>query len=218
MLKADLHVHTRYSPDSISSPEKIVQRCLDLGINCLAITDHNSIAGALETKRIAPFKVIIGEEILTNSGEIIGYFLTGEIPPHLSPEETVKRIKDQGGLVCIPHPCDSLRPQSRLQHRALERIMPQVDLIEVYNSRTMLSKDAARASQLAQKHGLPGTVGSDAHVVQEVGRSYIELPDFNDAEQFRKALAQGRITGNRTSILIHFYNIRNRLFKLLRRG
>lgn len=218
MLKADLHVHTRYSPDSISSPEKIVQRCIDSGINCLAITDHNSIAGALETKRIAPFKVIVGEEILTNSGEIIGYFLTEEIPPHLSPEDTVKRIKDQGGLVCIPHPCDSLRPQSKLQRRALERIMPQVDLIEVYNSRTMLLKDAARASQLAQKHGLPGTAGSDAHVVQEVGRSYIELPEFNDAEQFRKALTQGRITGNRTSILIHFYNIRNRLFKLLKRS
>jgi len=218
LLKADLHVHTRYSPDSISSPEKIVQRCIDSGINCLAITDHNSIAGALETKRIAPFKVIVGEEILTNSGEIIGYFLTEEIPPHLSPEDTVKRIKDQGGLVCIPHPCDSLRPQSKLQRRALERIMPQVDLIEVYNSRTMLLKDAARASQLAQKHGLPGTAGSDAHVVQEVGRSYIELPEFNDAEQFRKALTQGRITGNRTSILIHFYNIRNRLFKLLKRS
>jgi hypothetical protein len=195
-----------------------VQRCLDIGINCLAITDHNSISGALETKRIAPFKVIVGEEILTNSGEIIGYFLTEEIPPHLSPEETVKRIKAQGGLVCIPHPCDSLRPQSRLQRRALERIMPQVDLVEVSNSRTLLLRDLTRARQLAQGHGLPGTAGSDAHVVQEVGRSYIELPEFNDAEQFRKALAQGRITGNRTSILIHFYNIRNRLFKLLKRS
>lgn len=218
MLKADLHVHTRYSPDSMSSPEKIVQRCIDSGINCLAITDHNSIAGALEIKRIAPFKVIVGEEILTSQGEIIGYFLSEEIPAHLSPEETVKRIKAQGGLVCIPHPCDSLRPQSRLQRRALERIMSQIDLIEVYNSRTLLLRDATRARQLAQKHGFPGTVGSDAHVVQEVGRSFIEIPEFNDAEQFRKALALGRITGNRTSIVIHFYNIRNRLFKLLKRG
>ena len=218
MLKADLHVHTRYSPDSISSPEQIVQRCIATGINCLAITDHNSISGALETKRIAPFKVIIGEEILTNQGEIIGYFLTAEIPPHLSPEETVRRIKAQGGLVCIPHPCDTLRPQSRLQRRALERIMPHVDLLEVFNSRTLLLRDAACARQLAEKHGLPGTAGSDAHVVQEVGRSFIEIPEFNDAEQFRKALAQGRITGNRTSIVIHFYNIRNRLFKLLKRG
>jgi predicted metal-dependent phosphoesterase TrpH len=218
LLKADLHVHTRYSPDSISSPEHIVRRCLDIGINCLAITDHNSIAGALETKRIAPFKVIVGEEILTSQGEIIGYFLTKEILPHLTPEETVQRIKAQGGLVCVPHPCDRLRPQSRLQRRALERIMPHVDLIEIFNSRTLLLRDTERARQLANKHSLPGTAGSDAHVVQEVGRSFVEMSEFNDAEQFRKALTQGKITGNRTSMLIHFYNIRNRLFKLLRRS
>lgn len=213
MLKADLHVHTRYSKDSVSPPEEIVQHCLKIGINCLAVTDHDSIAGALETKRIAPFKVIIGEEILTNSGEIIGYFLKEEVPPHLSPEDTVKRIKAQGGLVCIPHPCDCLRPQSKLRRHALERIMPQVDLIETFNSRTLLSRDAAHARELAQKYGLPGTAGSDAHVIQEVGRSYIELPEFNDAEQFRQALVQGKIVGSRTSPLIHFYNIRNRLVR-----
>jgi len=81
-LKADLHVHTRYSEDSISPPEKIVEHCLKVGINCLAITDHNEISGAFEVKRIAPFKVIVSEEILTSRGEIIGYFLTEKIPPH----------------------------------------------------------------------------------------------------------------------------------------
>lgn len=218
MLKADLHVHTRYSKDSISLPEEIVQHCLKIGINCLAVTDHDSIAGALETKRIAPFKVIVGEEILTNSGEIIGYFLKEEIQPHLSPEETVELIKAQGGLVCIPHPCDCLRPQSRLRRRALERIMSKVDLIEVFNSRTLLSRDAAHARELAQKYKLPGTVGSDAHVIQEVGRAYIEIPEFNDVEQFRQALVQGKIVGSKTSHLIHFYNIRNRLIKRLKRS
>ena len=217
-MKADLHVHTCYSKDSISPPQEIVQHCLETGINCLAITDHDTISGALEVRRIAPFKVIIGEEILTNAGEIIGYYITEEIPPHLSPEETVKRIKAQGGLVCIPHPSDRLRPQSRLQRRALEKIMPQVDLIEVFNSRTLLPRDAAHARQLALKHGLPGTAGSDAHVIQEVGRAYIELPDFNDAAQFRQALAQGKITGSRTNPLIHFYNLRNRLIKRLKRS
>jgi predicted metal-dependent phosphoesterase TrpH len=218
LLKADLHVHTRYSKDSVSPPEEIVQHCLKIGINCLAVTDHDSIAGALETKRIAPFKVIIGEEVLTNSGEIIGYFLKEEVPPHLSPEETVKRIKAQGGLVCIPHPCDCLRPQSRLSPRALQRILSQVDLIEVFNSRTLLSRDAVHARELAQKCGLPGTVGSDAHVIQEVGRAYIEIPEFNDAEQFRQVLVQGKIVGSRTSPLVHFYNIRNRLIKRLKRS
>jgi len=218
LFKADLHVHTCYSTDSISSPEKVVQRCLDIGINCLAVTDHNTISGALEVKRIAPFTVIIGEEVLTSSGEIIGLFLTEEIPRHLSPEETVARIKAQGGLVCIPHPFDRFRPHSRLRRNALEKIMPDVDLIEVFNSRTFLLQDSARALQFAQTQGLPGTVGSDAHVVREIGRSFIELPEFNDAEQFRLALGQGKIFTQRTSPLIGLYNIRNRLIKLLKRS
>ena len=218
MFKADLHVHTCYSKDSISSPEKVVQRCLDIGINCLAVTDHDTISGALEVKRIAPFTIIIGEEILTSCGEIIGLFLTEEIPRHLSPEETVARIKAQGGLVCIPHPFDRFRPHSRLRRNALEKIIPDVDLIEVFNSRTFLRQDSARAMQLAQSRGLPGTVGSDAHVVREIGRSFMELPEFNDAEQFRLALGQGKIFTQRASPLVHFYNIRNRLIKLLKRS
>ncbi len=218
MFKADLHVHTRYSTDSISSPEKVVQRCLEIGINCLAVTDHDTISGALEVKRIAPFTVIIGEEVLTSCGEIIGLFLTEEIPRRLSPEETVARIKAQGGLVCIPHPFDRFRPHSRLRRNALEKVMPDIDLIEVFNSRTILLRDSARALQLAQSHGLPGTVGSDAHVIREIGRSFMELPEFNDAEQFRLALGQGKIFTQRTSPLIHLYNIRNRLIKLLKRS
>ena len=218
MFKADLHVHTCYSTDSISSPEKVVQHCLDIGINCLAVTDHDTISGALEVKRIAPFTIIIGEEILTSCGEIIGLFLTEEIPRHLSPEETVARIKAQGGLVCIPHPFDRFRPHSRLRRNALEKIIPDVDLIEVFNSRTFLPQDSARALQLAQSRGLPGTVGSDAHVEREIGRSFMELPEFNDAEQFRLALGQGKIFTQRTSPLIHFLNIRNRLIKLLKRS
>jgi len=218
LLKADLHVHTRYSKDSTSPTEKVVQRCIELGINCVAITDHDCIGGALEVKGIAPFKVIVGEEVLTSSGEIIGLFLTEEIPPHLSAEETVARIKSQGGLVCIPHPFDRFRPHSRLHRDALERIMPDVDLVEVFNSRTLLKRDIARAVELARSYGLPGTAGSDAHVTQEIGRAYIEIPEFNDAGQFKTALLQGVISGRRTSPLIHLYNVRNRLIKRLGRS
>jgi len=217
-LKADLHVHTRYSEDSISPPEKIVEHCLKVGINCLAITDHNEISGAFEVKRIAPFKVIVGEEILTSQGEIIGYFLTEKIPPRLSPEETVARIKAQGGLACIPHPFDRFRSGAKLRTNALEKIIPDVDLIEVFNSRTMLLRDSARALKLAQKHGLPGIAGSDAHVVREIGSTYMEIPEFNDAEQLRQALRQGKILGHRTNLFIHFYGIRNRLVKQFQRS
>ena len=98
-------MHTSHSPDSTSSPEEIIGRCLEIGVNCVAVADHNCIAGALELKQVAPFTVIIGEEILTTCGEIMGLFLSEEVPPHLSPEETVARIKAQGGLVCI-HGCE----------------------------------------------------------------------------------------------------------------
>jgi predicted metal-dependent phosphoesterase TrpH len=218
LLKADLHVHTRYSEDSISPPEKIVQHCIKRGINCLAITDHNEISGAFEVKRIAPFKVIVGEEILTSRGEIIGYFLTEKIPPHLSPEETVARIKAQGGLACIPHPFDRFRSGAKLRNYALDKILPEIDLIEVFNSRTMLLRDSTRALELARRHDLPATAGSDAHIVREVGSTYMEIPEFNDAGQFRQALRQGKIWGHRTNFLIHFYGIRNRLIKQFQRS
>jgi hypothetical protein len=218
LLKADLHVHTRYSEDSLSPPEKIVQHCLKVGINCLAITDHDEISGAFEVKRIAPFKVIVGEEILTNRGEIIGYFLSEKIPPRLSPEETVAQIKAQGGLACIPHPFDRFRSGAKLRNHTLEKIIANIDLIEVFNSRTMLLRDSARALELARRHDLPATAGSDAHIVQEVGSTYMEIPEFNDAEQFRQALRQGQVFGHRTSFFIHFYGIRNRLVKQFQRS
>ncbi len=218
-LKADLHVHTRYSEDSISPPEKIVQHCLKVGINCLAITDHNEISGAFEVKRIAPFKIIIGEEILSNRGEIIGYFLSEKIPSRLSPQETVARIKAQGGLVCIPHPYDILRSGTKIHKQALEEILPNADIIEVFNSKTMLLRYSKRALELAQRHNLPGTAGSDAHIVREIGSTYMEIPEFNDAQQFLQSLRQGQVFGHRTSLWMHFYiGIRNRLVKQFQRS
>jgi predicted metal-dependent phosphoesterase TrpH len=155
--------------------------------------------------------------MMTTRGEIIGLFLSELIPPRLSPEETVARIKAQGGLVCIPHPFDRFRPHSRLSRDSLEKIMPYIDLIEVFNSRTYLQRDSARAMKYAQSHGLPGIVGSDAHVIREIGRSYIEMPEFNDAEQFRLALGKGRMVMRKTGVFIHFYNVRNRIVKRLKR-
>ena len=218
LLKADLHVHTRYSEDAISPPKLIVQHCLKVGINCLAVTDHNEISGAFEVKRLAPFKVIVGEEVLTNQGEIIGYFLKEKIPDRLSPEETVARIKAQGGLVCVPHPYDLLRSGTRIHPQALEEILPDADLIEVFNSKSMLLRDSTRALKLAQKHGLPGTAGSDAHIIREIGSTYMEIPEFSDAEQFLQSVRRGKVFGHRTSLWMHFYiGIRNRLVKQFQR-
>lgn len=213
MLRADLHVHTRHSKDSTSAADQIVEHCLAVGIDCLAVTDHDTISGAFEMERIAPFKVIVGEEVMTTRGEIIGLFLNEEVPRRLSPEETVSRIKAQGGLVCIPHPFDRFRPHSRLRGDALESIAKDIDLVEVFNSRTYLRRDSARAARFARSRGLPGIAGSDAHVVSEIGRSYVEMPEFADAAEFKRALNQATIVERKTAILTYFYNVRNRLIK-----
>ncbi|TET40780.1 MAG: PHP domain-containing protein [Dehalococcoidia bacterium] len=215
MLKADLHMHTAYSSDCATSLENVIARCLEIGINCVAVTDHNTIAGALEVKRMAPFTVIVGEEIQTLSGEVIGYFLSEEIPSCLPAEETARRIKEQGGLVCIPHPFDRLR-LSTLRRQHLETLIPYIDIVEVFNSRVPLSRHSAKALLFAQNHGLLASAGSDAHTIAEIGNAYVEMPEFNDREEFCLALAEGRIVGRRASPWVHAWSSWVRLSKHMR--
>lgn len=202
MLKADLHIHTAYSLDCATSLENIIARCLEIGINCVAVTDHNTIAGAREVKMMAPFTVIVGEEIQTLSGEVIGYFLSEEIPGRLPAEETARLIKEQGGLVCIPHPFDRLR-LSTMRRQRLETLLPYIDIVEVFNSRVALSRHSAKALLFAQNHGLFASAGSDAHTVAEIGNAYVEIPEFNDREEFCLALAKGKVVGKRASPWVH---------------
>ncbi|MBE9501468.1 MAG: PHP domain-containing protein [Dehalococcoidia bacterium] len=210
MLKADLHVHTSYSPDSKTSLQQVIARCKEIEIGCVAITDHNTILGALKLREIAPFTVIVGEEINTRSGEIIGYFLTEEIPAMLPAEETVRRIKEQGGLVCIPHPFDRLRT-SALRRRTLEALLPEIDIIEVFNSRVLLSRHNLSARLFAQDHGLLASAGSDAHIASEIGGTCVVMPEFNDREEFRLALAQGVLVCHKASLWVHLWSIWARL-------
>ncbi|UCD53775.1 MAG: PHP domain-containing protein, partial [Dehalococcoidia bacterium] len=121
MLKADLHIHTEYSMDCGMPLEQIISRCLEMGINCIAISDHGTAEGALKMQSVAPFPVIVAEEILTSHGEIMGMFLKETIPSGLSVEQTVSQIKAQGALVNIPHPYDIFR-QSTLDSGKIEAI------------------------------------------------------------------------------------------------
>jgi predicted metal-dependent phosphoesterase TrpH len=192
--------------------EKIIARCLKVGINCLGVADHNTLAGALKMKEIAPFSIIPGEEILTQSGEVIGFFLTEEIPAKLSMKETIERIKAQHGLVCIPHPYDRLR-YSAFKNQVFADIMPQVDIIETFNARSLSPRSSTRALELARKYGKPASAGSDAHTLSEIGNAYVEMPDFNDKEEFMAALADGKISGSKSNPLTHFASMWNRLIK-----
>jgi len=205
VLKADLHVHTCYSADCGTPLDKIVARCLQIGINCIAIADHHSIAGALKLKEIAPFNVIVAEEIMTPIGELMGLFLTQEIPRGLSAQETITRIKSQGGLVNIPHPFGhSFRENKKLLS---QEILSQVDLIEVFNSRIPFPNSFPKAFKLASEYRLPASAGSDAHTIREIGRAYVEMPEFNGPEDFLDCLTRGKIFGQRSSSLLHFVSL-----------
>ncbi len=202
ILRADLHTHTYYSPDALTSPSEFTDACQARGVNCVAITEHNNIRGALAMLEACPFKVIVGEEIRTADGEIIGLFLKEEVPPRLSAEETVRLIKEQGGLVSIPHPFDRLRRKS-LGEEALLRIVDQVDVIETFNARITFAADNERARRFARGHGLLEAAVSDAHTPGELGSSYTEVPDFDGPEAFLQSLKQAKLVTRAASPLVH---------------
>jgi predicted metal-dependent phosphoesterase TrpH len=203
LIKADLHVHTCYSIDCLSPLERIVERCLKLGINCIAVADHNTIAGALKLQEIAPFKVIVAEEVLTPVGEIMGLFLSEEVPKGLFPQEAISRIRSQGGLVSIPHPFGRSLPWNTNILTSME-VLSQVDIIETFNSRTPFAHNIARAGKLAKEQGKAASAGSDAHTLGEIGRAYVEMPEFDGPDDFLNSLAQGKIFGQKSSYLAHF--------------
>ena len=205
MLKADLHIHTEYSMDCNTPLEKIISRCLELGINCIAIADHGTAKGALKMQKIAPFPVIVAEEILTPHGEIMGMFLKETIPSGLSVEETISRIRAQGGLVNIPHPFETIRGSS-LNGKIIEEIAEQIDLMEVLNSRSPFPANSVKAQAFAQKHGIAQGAGSDAHTLYEIGNAYVQMPEFNGKDEFLQALAQGKIHGHRSSPVMRLFS------------
>ncbi len=192
--------------------EKIVSRCQKLGINCVAICDHGTAEGGLRMREIAPFTVIVAEEILTPHGEIMGMFLEETIPSGVSVEQAISRIRAQGGLVCIPHPFDVFR-KSALRDNTLEEIAEQIDVVEVFNSRAILAKSSAKALAFAEKYGIAQSAGSDAHTPYEIGNAYVEMPEFNGKEDFLKALKKGKITGRKTTPFVHFAGAWARLKK-----
>lgn len=191
MLRLEFHCHTYASKDSLTRPVDLVKAARRKGLDRLVITDHNSIAGALEAKAIDSDLVIVGEEIMTTKGEILAAFVQEEIPPFLSPLETIHILKEQGAFISVSHPFDELREGGWLEDDLLE-IIPFVDAVEVYNSRCMLPRFNHRARAFAARHKLAGTVGSDAHAVFEVGRSVILLDQFTGPEEMRAVIRQAK--------------------------
>lgn len=198
--RVDLHTHTWASPDCLTDPRDLIERARDVGLNRLAVTDHNTIQGALEAHALAPDLIIVGQEIDTaTGGELIAYFVRDTVPPHLPPEEAIRRLRAQGAVISISHPLDALRGSAMGEANTLALIQ-QVDALEVFNARCLRAEFNRRAAELAAAHGKLITAGSDAHTLAEVGAGYLELPVFRDnPEAFRASLARatagGRLTG-----------------------
>lgn len=212
-IRVDLHNHTHYSPDSILSPERFVRECLRRGLDCVAVTDHNTIRGALVVREIADFPVIVGEEIRTADGEIIGLFLEEEVPRGLSGRETIERIKEQGGLVGIPHPFD--RTRRALREDQMRALVDRIDYIEALNARIVFPGNNRQAQEFAREHGLPMSPGSDAHSAGEVGRVYAEVRPFDGVADFKEALRGAALQGRLSSPFIHLISRYARLRRLL---
>lgn len=201
-MRVDLHSHSFYSKDSRSTFEDIIAGVKRSPLDALALTDHDQFEGAVELQKRAPFPVIPGEEIKTENGEIIGLFLKEWIPPGLSPFETIDRIREQGGIVYVPHPFDRVRG-SRITEDQLNAIADRIDVLEVFNARNALPRFNARALEFAQSRGLLAGAGSDSHTTSEYGAAYIDVPPFTDANTFREALKNGTWYGRLSSPLVH---------------
>lgn len=213
-MKYDLHIHSKYSPDGILDSRKIVKIAIKKGLNGIAITDHNTIKGGLEAKKYETkdFKVIIGSEISTERGEITGLFLSEEVKSR-DVQDVISEIKEQNGIVIIPHPFDGLR------HSAFyptEEDTKFIDCIEGFNSRCIYQKYNKKAVEFATKHNLTIIAGSDAHFLNEIGNAGITT----DTENIKKAIVKSdiKIFGKRSSLVYHLGTKALKLWRKTRFG
>jgi predicted metal-dependent phosphoesterase TrpH len=202
-LKVDMHTHTEYSPDSRTPVKAQAAAIKAAKLDVVCATDHNTIEGALRLREIADgFRVVVGEEISTRDGDMIGLFLDKAIARGLSAEETIVRIHDQGGLVSVPHPFSRNR-LFHLRREALDRVWKDIDCIEIFNAREAFTQDNLRAAAFAREKNIPGAVGSDAHRTREIGRAWVEVEPFVGREDFIAALREGSVIGKLTGNYIH---------------
>lgn len=218
VVRVDLHVHTRFSYDSAAPVGSVLRRCGEAGLGLVAVTDHNSIRGGLAARELGGdgVGVVVGEEIKSAQGDVIGLFLEEVVPGGLSALETVRRVKGQGGLVGIPHPFDRVRPTA-MGGRAILEVLEWVDFLEGFNGHTLLSGDNRRGAEFALECGLPVVSCSDSHSALELGGCYTEVPGGlldGTPEGLMRAIRAGRGVGRRAPGWLLLSPVYGRLRKL----
>lgn len=196
-----MHSHTMWSGDCTTTPDEIVEAVLAVGLDVLCVTDHNATAGAFRMAEVfaeaeVPCRVVVGEELRVGQGELIGLFLTERIAPGIGVLDAAKAIRDQGGIVYVPHPFDPMR--NCLQPHEIDALLDAglVDAMEAFNAKTSLRSLQAKASDYAADNGLAAGAGSDAHVPAAFGAAYVEMADFDDGPSFLAALRAATVVGH----------------------
>jgi predicted metal-dependent phosphoesterase TrpH/glycosyltransferase involved in cell wall biosynthesis len=202
LILADLHMHTEHSHDCAVPVPDLLEHAEQIGLGAIAVTDHNAFSGAEEAVELArgrALTVIPGEEVKTDAGEVIGLFLSEEIPRGMSWVDTIAAIREQGGVVYLPHPFDRLHtiPDAGTLHRHLG----EIDVFEVYNARLLFESFNEEALRFARKYNLTMGAGSDAHVLQGVGTGLVRMRAFETAEEFLISLRAAEIVRRPKSLL-----------------
>lgn len=193
-MKLELHVHTRFSKDSLLCLWPLYFKCRLLKISAIAITEHNNIEGGMAfqefcRKHGGHIFVIIGEEIFTSEGEVIGLYLKETIQSGMSAEKSIYEIKRQGGIVYIPHPYDEKRYKTVLKESVISEKKEDIDCIEVHNGRNISIEYDRKQKTIAERNNLTPVIGSDAHTWIEIGRNYLEVDCIPDSpDNFKKAI------------------------------
>ncbi|HEV8536631.1 MAG TPA: PHP domain-containing protein [Candidatus Limnocylindria bacterium] len=202
-IRLDMHMHTEFSRDSRIALADFARLAREAELAAVCVTDHDTVEGGLRLREMdTRLQVIVGEEITTADGELIGLFLERAIAAGLSAEKTVALIHEQGGLAYVPHPFSRNRIR-HLRRNVLERLAGSIDVVEVFNAREVASSSNLRALEFARAHDLPGGVGSDAHRRVEIGRAYVEVPPFEGPQGLLVALREGKVTGTLSGLGIH---------------
>jgi predicted metal-dependent phosphoesterase TrpH len=192
-------MHSSASPDCRSEPERVAARCRRFGLSPVFLTDHDTIAGATRLRAVGSERVVAGEEVMTAAGELIGLFMERPVQSGLKPRETALEIKDQGGLVYLEHPYDPFR--RHLTEEGIEAIADLVDIVEVFNGRSEEQANR-RAQDLCDILDAAPGAGSDAHSLREIGSVYVEMEDFEGAQDFLAKLRGAKIGKRRRKLLL----------------
>lgn len=187
-------MHSSASFDCRSDPKSVAERCYRLGLGPVFLTDHETIDGAVRLQGLGIGPVVVGEEVMTTEGELIGLFLARPIPSGLTPTEAAIEIKSQGGVVYLEHPYD--RQRRHLSEAAIEVVADLIDIVEVYNGRSSV-KANRQAEDLRGALGAAPGAGSDAHSLGEIGSVYVEMEEFEGAEDFLAKLGRSKIVKHR---------------------